>query len=264
MRSFGANVIIAVDVAAEDDTTPATYGDSLSGWWVLFNQFNPFRGKGKIPTLADIQSRLAYVSSVKELEDAKNQKKVLYVKMPVQQFGTLQFSKFDEIRRVGYEFAREKLKEWRQDGVFDKIGLPYTKRHKQTHRERFAARHRGLRRNADGHLGSTRSHQPHPAAISRRQPTYHSSFYQVHDAAPVEARDKTKNTVLAKGSGTPKMRAATFELRETSSVKEPQATALSQAYSPEPSDKSSQPNLVDDEDDFEGTGDYTRRRRHSI
>ncbi len=66
MRSLGADTIIAIDVANVESTSSVNYGDSLSGWWVLLNRFNPFGGRyGNIPQIADIQSRLAYVSNVK-------------------------------------------------------------------------------------------------------------------------------------------------------------------------------------------------------
>ncbi|CAJ0912490.1 8605_t:CDS:2, partial [Entrophospora sp. SA101] len=108
MKSMGADTIIAVDVASHDDTSPVYYGDSLSGWWVLLNKFNPFSNQ-KIPSIADIQSRLAYVSSVKTLEEAKNTPGCLYMEMPVQQYGTLEFSKFvGEYVHIYNEYDNEK------------------------------------------------------------------------------------------------------------------------------------------------------------
>ncbi|CAG8534116.1 693_t:CDS:2 [Cetraspora pellucida] len=116
MKSMGANSIIAVDVASHEDTSPVYYGDSLSGWWVILNRFNPFNRQAKIPTMADIQSRLAYVSSVKTLEEAKLIPGCLYMQLPVQQYGTLEFNKFDEIFEVGYKAGKEILKKWKEEG----------------------------------------------------------------------------------------------------------------------------------------------------
>ncbi|CAG8672350.1 15762_t:CDS:2, partial [Acaulospora colombiana] len=116
MKSMGANTIFAVDVASDDDTSPVYYGDSISGWWVLLNRFNPFSRATKIPTMADIQSRLAYVSSVKTLEEAKLIAGCLYMKLPVQQYGTLEFNKFDEIFEVGYKAGKEMLKKFKEEG----------------------------------------------------------------------------------------------------------------------------------------------------
>ncbi|KAG0055666.1 phosphatidylcholine and lysophosphatidylcholine phospholipase [Gryganskiella cystojenkinii] len=117
MKSLGANTIFAVDVGSDDDTTLQYYGDSLSGWLVLLNRWNPFSNVYRqIPNLADLQSRLAYVSSVKQLEAAKATPGMFYFKPPVQEFGTLEFGRFLEICEVGYEYGKEMLKQWNKEG----------------------------------------------------------------------------------------------------------------------------------------------------
>lgn len=68
MRSRGAKFILAIDVGSQDDTDLTNYGDSLSGWWLLWKKYNPFEKPVKVPNLPDIQSRLAYVSCVRQLE----------------------------------------------------------------------------------------------------------------------------------------------------------------------------------------------------
>lgn len=68
MYNLGAAHIIAVDVGSQDDTDLTDYGDHLSGWWLLYKKWNPFSTPVKVPNLPDIQSRLAYVSCVRQLE----------------------------------------------------------------------------------------------------------------------------------------------------------------------------------------------------
>lgn len=68
MHNLGAAHIIAVDVGSQDDTDLTDYGDDLSGWWLLYKKWNPFTSPVKVPNLPDIQSRLAYVSCVRQLE----------------------------------------------------------------------------------------------------------------------------------------------------------------------------------------------------
>lgn len=68
MRNLGAAHIIAIDVGSQDDTESTDYGDHLSGWWLLYKKWNPFSTPVKVPNLPDIQSRLAYVSCVRQLE----------------------------------------------------------------------------------------------------------------------------------------------------------------------------------------------------
>ncbi|KAJ1980445.1 phosphatidylcholine and lysophosphatidylcholine phospholipase [Dimargaris verticillata] len=137
MKAMGASIIFAIDVAADDDTSLMDYGDSVSGWWVLLNRWNPF-AKTRIPNLAEIQSRLAYVSSVRLLEEAKRTPGCVYVKVPVQQFGVLQFGSFDEILNSGYCHGKQCVEEWRQSGLLDQWDYvrqtPHEKRHRLSRR----------------------------------------------------------------------------------------------------------------------------------
>nr|CAH7756569.1 unnamed protein product [Callosobruchus chinensis] len=106
MRSLGANHILAVDVGSVDDHDLTNYGDDLSGWWLLWKRWNPFASPVKVPNLPDIQSRLAYVSCVRQLEEVKNSDYCEYIRPPIDQYKTLQFGAFDEIREVGYRHAK--------------------------------------------------------------------------------------------------------------------------------------------------------------
>ncbi|KAJ7292813.1 hypothetical protein C8J57DRAFT_1444263 [Mycena rebaudengoi] len=111
MFSMGASSVFACDVGSLDDNTPRKFGDTVSGWWLLINRWNPFSDARLIPPITEIQSRLAYVSSVKTLEDAKAAHGCYYISMPVQEFGTLQFGKFEEIQSKGYHAAVKILQE---------------------------------------------------------------------------------------------------------------------------------------------------------
>ena len=117
MKSLGADVIFAVDVGSLDDNLPQTFGDSLSGAWALLNRWNPFSSFPNPPTLSEIQARLAYVSSVDALERAKTTPGCLYMRPPIDAYGTLEFAKFDEIYQVGYKYGQEFLGRLRDKGM---------------------------------------------------------------------------------------------------------------------------------------------------
>ncbi|KAH1488425.1 phosphatidylcholine and lysophosphatidylcholine phospholipase [Aspergillus fumigatus] len=116
MKGLGADVIFAVDVGSIDDNTPQVYGDSLSGFWSVFNRWNPFSSCPNPPTLSEIQARLAYVSSIDNLERAKNIPGCLYMRPPIDGYGTLEFGKFDEIYQVGYAFGKQFLEKLKSEG----------------------------------------------------------------------------------------------------------------------------------------------------
>lgn len=118
MKALGVDIIFAVDVGALDDDTPQTYGDSLSGMWAFFNRWNPLSAHPNPPTLAEIQGRLAYVSSVDALERAKTMPGCIYMRPPVDDYGTLDFIKFDEVYQMGYKFGKEFLQKLKDEGGF--------------------------------------------------------------------------------------------------------------------------------------------------
>ncbi|VEU23429.1 DEKNAAC104563 [Brettanomyces naardenensis] len=126
MKRRGAKVIIACDVGSADDRTPMDYGDSLSGWWVVLNRLNPFSQHPNVPTMADIQMRLAYVASVSALDRAKNTEGCIYLRPPIEGYATLDFAKFDEIYRVGASYAGRIVK-----NLLDNDKLPAAKEKKK-------------------------------------------------------------------------------------------------------------------------------------
>jgi predicted acylesterase/phospholipase RssA/CRP-like cAMP-binding protein len=116
MKSLGADTVFAIDVGSLDDDTPQQFGDSLSGFWAAMNRWNPFSAYPNPPTLSEIQARLAYVSSVDALERAKTTPGCLYMRPPIDAYGTLDFAKFDEIYQVGYAYGKEFLAKLRDRG----------------------------------------------------------------------------------------------------------------------------------------------------
>ncbi|QKX60247.1 uncharacterized protein TRUGW13939_07390 [Talaromyces rugulosus] len=117
MKSLGADIILAVDVGSLDDNTPQDYGDTLSGFWTFVNRWNPFSATPNPITLSEIQARLAYVSSVDSLERAKIMPGCLYMRPPIDPYGTLDFGKFDEIYEVGYAYGQKFLDKLKREGA---------------------------------------------------------------------------------------------------------------------------------------------------
>lgn len=119
---MGAKVVIAIDVGSRDETNLTNYGDSLSGWWLLWKRLNPLAEKVKarravsgeqdtwscgslmfrcvllkVLNMAEIQTRLAYVCCVRQLESVKSSDYCEYIRPPIDRYRTLEFGKFDEI-----------------------------------------------------------------------------------------------------------------------------------------------------------------------
>ncbi|XP_067320194.1 patatin-like phospholipase domain-containing protein 6 isoform X3 [Anolis sagrei] len=120
-RNMGAKTVIAIDVGSQDETDLCNYGDSLSGWWLLWKRLNPWAEKVKVPDMAEIQSRLAYVSCVRQLEVVKTSSYCEYIRPPIDRFKTMDFGKFDEIYDVGYQHGKVVFGGWCRGDIIEKM-----------------------------------------------------------------------------------------------------------------------------------------------
>ncbi|CAL8331411.1 unnamed protein product [Merluccius merluccius] len=120
-RNMGAKTVIAIDVGSQDETDLCNYGDCLSGWWLLWKRINPWAEKVKVPDMAEIQSRLAYVSCVRQLELVKKSAYCEYIRPPIDRFKTMDFGKFDEIHDVGYQHGKLLFTGWARGDIIDKM-----------------------------------------------------------------------------------------------------------------------------------------------
>ncbi|XP_047380278.1 patatin-like phospholipase domain-containing protein 7 isoform X1 [Sciurus carolinensis] len=120
-RSMGAKVVIAIDVGSRDETDLTNYGDALSGWWLLWKRWNPLATRVKVLNMAEIQTRLAYVCCVRQLEMVKSSDYCECLRPPIDSYRTLDFGKFDEICEVGYQHGRTVFDIWRRSGVLEKM-----------------------------------------------------------------------------------------------------------------------------------------------
>ncbi|KAI1886603.1 hypothetical protein AGOR_G00197510 [Albula goreensis] len=120
-RNMGAKTVIAIDVGSQDETDLCNYGDCLSGWWLLWKRINPWAEKVKVPDMAEIQSRLAYVSCVRQLEVVKKSAYCEYIRPPIDRFKTMDFGKFDEIYDVGYQHGKVLFTGWARGDIIDNM-----------------------------------------------------------------------------------------------------------------------------------------------
>lgn len=63
----------------------------------LHKLFKKKKNVFQVPDMAEIQSRLAYVSCVRQLELVKKSAYCEYIRPPIDRFKTMDFGKFDEI-----------------------------------------------------------------------------------------------------------------------------------------------------------------------
>jgi len=108
--TMNARLVISVDVSNESEREYFDYGTTLSGWWLLFNSWNPFAKTVKVPSMGDINDMLIWVSSIQHCKKAKMASD-LYLLPPVSDIGTLEYNRFDEIVQRGYDYAKPLVEE---------------------------------------------------------------------------------------------------------------------------------------------------------
>ncbi|KAH9507574.1 Patatin-like phospholipase domain-containing protein 7 [Bulinus truncatus] len=121
MHNLGAKFVFAIDVGSQDEKDLTNYGDCLSGWWLLWKRWNPWAKPVRVPDMTEIQSRLAYVSCVRQLEVVKNSDYCEYIRPPIDRYATLQFGSFDEIVDTGYHHGKTLFSAWSKGTLHDKL-----------------------------------------------------------------------------------------------------------------------------------------------
>jgi predicted acylesterase/phospholipase RssA len=113
-EAMGGGTIIAVDVSTETDLQHEhPYRDSISGWRILWSRLNPFTRTLAVPNIAAVLQRSAELASVVMQREALLRGIDLYMRVPVERFGMLDFHQASHIIAAGRRAAREKLAEWR-------------------------------------------------------------------------------------------------------------------------------------------------------
>lgn len=116
MRSvFKGNKVIAVDVEPKQDLTVATgFAPDISGWALALSRLNPFRKSSvEIPSIVSVLIRSATLASVYATNRLISQNPPdLYLYLPVEAWGTLEFDAIDDIVARGYETSLSSLQTW--------------------------------------------------------------------------------------------------------------------------------------------------------
>lgn len=116
--------IIAVDVGSELTESCEPIDDEQSGVWLLLKTLSGQRVH--VPSLADMQNRLAYIAceeGIRRVKEAAEdpESSVHYLRPPVQHFSSMSFRQFQKILKVGEAYGREIMGMWKADGTLTRI-----------------------------------------------------------------------------------------------------------------------------------------------
>lgn len=114
MRARCDGAIIAVDVSpVEDLRADPVYTMCPSSWQILANRLNPLAQPLQVPSIFEILSRCAFLSSVQKV-DALKELADLYLHPPTEQFSMFDWDRLDEMAEVGYQHARLLISNWQR------------------------------------------------------------------------------------------------------------------------------------------------------
>ena len=106
--SFFVNAIILILLL-----TKSLYGILilLCFRWVLWNSWNPFCKTVQVPSMSDVSDMLIWINSEQHRKSVRIVSD-LHLTPPVQDVGTLEYDKFDEIVDTSYRYAQPLIADW--------------------------------------------------------------------------------------------------------------------------------------------------------
>jgi len=115
MRKMSSRInIIAVDISPKLDLTNHNdFPSDISGFKLLLSRLNPFQKSIKTPNILNIIERSMTIAAVNysAVIQEKNMAD-LYLELPVERVGTLDYDRTDEIADLGYAASSNKIKAW--------------------------------------------------------------------------------------------------------------------------------------------------------
>lgn len=111
---YSGGKIIAVDISPKVDL--ANNDTALvdgAGPWLLLRRLNPFRRRHYVPSIFDVLSRSITLSAVNKSMRKKEQDLAsLYLLLPVDAIGTLEYDQFEKIADLGYAASIKQVTDW--------------------------------------------------------------------------------------------------------------------------------------------------------
>ncbi|UYI27791.1 lysophospholipase Nte1 [Encephalitozoon cuniculi] len=132
MMGMQVEKIITVDVGTVLENDHFDYGDTLSGFTILFNKLF---GNKKFVTMEEIQYRLAYISTERKMKELEANGNIIMLRPDLGKYRTMDFKKFDEIVACGYQSTKNAIAKWKQEGTYDVLFFSLKK---QTPKRRYS------------------------------------------------------------------------------------------------------------------------------
>jgi NTE family protein/lysophospholipid hydrolase len=117
MKTVCEGKIIAIDVSPPIDLLENTdYGDSVSGWKILWKKCFPGSDGFRCADLGTIMQRSGEAVSMANQKLTIEKMADYYLRMPVEEIGLFAFAALPKLEQIGYEHTKSKIAEWKTDG----------------------------------------------------------------------------------------------------------------------------------------------------
>jgi predicted acylesterase/phospholipase RssA/CRP-like cAMP-binding protein len=114
MRELGCGTVMACEVSVEEDET-FTCERIPSPWEALHGRLSPRKARVRFPSLLEVAMRASMLHSIYRQKTSLLDADFVF-RPPIDEFGLMDFSRLNETVAVGYQHAREKLREWEASG----------------------------------------------------------------------------------------------------------------------------------------------------
>ena len=112
MSKLCQGCVVAVYTSEPEDlATNIQDLDSLSGWQIFWNRWNPFAAKASTPNIFSILVRTMMLSSLESMKQLKSEAD-LFIDPPIGEFGRFEWKAIDQFIEIGYSTAQNRIEEW--------------------------------------------------------------------------------------------------------------------------------------------------------
>lgn len=115
MKELNDGPIITVNASPDQPLVlEKELNQSPSAWEMLSSWLNPFKKSLQMPTITTLMSRVVTVNQSYKIQQIEKTAE-FYLKLPVEEFGMLDFTAIDQLAEMGYDYTRQQILRWKQN-----------------------------------------------------------------------------------------------------------------------------------------------------
>ncbi len=115
-KLYGGMVIVTNVSPRREVTVDSSFAEMPSAWRILRSRMNPFEPPIKVPGISVTMMRTLMVASERKSREVERMADY-YLRPPIDRFRLDDFARIEEIAEVGYRYACEQIREWKQNGM---------------------------------------------------------------------------------------------------------------------------------------------------